>query len=332
MNEHRIVWQKSEITTAKSITFVKLKILIITDLLNYKKMVLIVGSTGLVGTEICRLLAEQKTPFRALVRHDSAPEKVELLKSLGAELVVGDLKDPASLAVACAGIDKVISTASCTLTGREGDSIETVDHQGELDLVKASKQAGVKHFVFISFPQNKTYPNPLCNAKRAVEEALADSSKMTGTSLQANYFMEIWLSPALGFDFANAKARIYGSGDSKLSWISFKDVARFAVAALDNDYGKDKIVAIGGPQSLSPKEVIQIFEKIHGKTFEVEHVPESALEQQKAGSPYPLEQSFAALMLAYANGIGFDMDMSETAKYVSMPLTSVADYATATVG
>ena len=60
-------------------------------------MVLIVGSTGLVGTEICRLLAEQKTPFRALVRHDSAPEKVELLKSLGAELVVGDLKDPASL-------------------------------------------------------------------------------------------------------------------------------------------------------------------------------------------------------------------------------------------
>ena len=43
-------------------------------------MILIVGSTGLVGTEICRLLAEQKTPFRALVRADSAPEKVEFLK------------------------------------------------------------------------------------------------------------------------------------------------------------------------------------------------------------------------------------------------------------
>ena len=294
-------------------------------------MVLIVGSTGLVGTEICRLLAEQKIPFRALVRKDSAAEKVEILKSLGAELVVGDLKDPASIAAACAGIDRIVSTASCTLTGREGDSIETVDHQGELDLVKAAKNAGVKRFVFISFPQNHTYPNPLCDAKRAVEEALADS-KMTVSSLQANYFMEVWLSPALGFDFENGKARVYGSGDSKLSWISFKDVARFAAAALQSDFAANKIVSIGGPEALSPKEIIQIFEKTHGKNFEIEHVPTEALEQQKSGSPYPLEQSFAALMLAYANGIGFNMDMSETAKHIATPLTSVEDYAMATKG
>ena len=294
-------------------------------------MVLIVGSTGLVGTEICRLLAEQKTPFRALVRNDSAAEKVDVLKSLGAELIVGDLKDPASLAAACEGVDKIISTASCTLTGREGDTIETVDHQGELDLVKAAKQAGVKRFVFISFPQNYAHPNPLCDAKRAVEEALADSN-MTCTSLQANYFMEIWLSPALGFDFTNGKARVYGSGNSKLSWISFKDVARFAVAALDNDYGANKLVPIGGPQALSPKEVIQIFEKTHGKSFEVEYVPEEALIQQKASSPYPLEQSFAALMLAYANGNGFNMDMSGIAKHVGAPLASVEAYAMAVKG
>ena len=294
-------------------------------------MVLIVGSTGLVGTEICRLLAEQKIPFRALIRKDSAAGKIEILKSLGAELVVGDLKDPASIADACAGIDKIVSTASCTLTGREGDSIETVDHQGELDLVKAAKNAGVKRFVFISFPQNHTYPNPLCDAKRAVEEALADS-KMTVSSLQANYFMEVWLSPALGFDFENGKARVYGSGDSKLSWISFKDVARFAAAALQSDFAANKIVSIGGPEALSPKEIIQIFEKTHGKNFEIEHVPTEALEQQKLGSPYPLEQSFAALMLAYANGIGFNMDMSETAKHIATPLTSVEDYAMATKG
>ena len=295
-------------------------------------MVLIVGSTGLVGTEICRLLAEQKTPFRALVRADSAPEKVEFLKSLGAELVVGDLKDPASLVAACAGVSKIISTASCTLTGRNGDTIETVDHQGELDLVKAANQAGVKRFVFISFPQNHAHPNPLCAAKRAVEEALADSRSMTVSSLQANYFMEVWLSPALGFDFSNGKARVYGSGDSLLSWISFKDVARFAVAALDSDFADNKIVSIGGPQALSPKEVIQIFEKTHGKSFDIEYVPEAALEQQKANSPYPLEQSFAALMLSYANGNGLNMDMSGMTKYLATPLASVEDYAMAVKG
>jgi uncharacterized protein YbjT (DUF2867 family) len=292
-------------------------------------MILVVGSTGLVGTEVCRLLASQNTPFRALIRHDSAPEKVEILKSLGAECVIGDLKDSASLTAACTGIDKIISTASCTFTAREGDNIETVDHQGQLNLVKAAKNAGVKRFIFISFPDNITHPNPLSDAKRAVEEALADSS-MICTSLQANYFMEVWLSPAIGFDYANAKARIYGEGDNKLNWISFKDVARFAVAALDNDFADNRIVNIGGSEALSPKEVVQLFEKEYDKTFEVEYVPVAALEQQKAGTTHPFEQSFAALMLQYAKGV--PMDMEGLKDKLSSPLISVKDYALAVKG
>lgn len=294
------------------------------------EVVLVAGATGLVGTEVCRQLAAQNTPFRALVRADTVLEKVAILKELGGEIVVGNIKDPASLDVACRGIGKIISTVSCALGPREGDSIETVDHIGQLNLVHAAKKAGVKHFVFISFPDNTSNPNPLSDAKRAVEEALADSHSMTCCSLQANYFMEIWLSPALGFDFTNAKARVYGEGNNKLNWISFKDVARFAVAALDKPFATNRVVAIGGPEALSPKEVIAIFEQTQGKTFEVEHVPESALSQQKAGSPYPLEQSFAALMLRYAEGM--EMDMSDLSKNLSTPLATVQAYATAVKG
>lgn len=64
-------------------------------------MNLIAGATGMVGSEICRLLKAQGKPVRALVRKSSAPEKVAALRALGAEIVVGDLKDPASLAAAC---------------------------------------------------------------------------------------------------------------------------------------------------------------------------------------------------------------------------------------
>ena len=290
-------------------------------------MVLIVGSTGFVGTAICRLLAEQKTPFRALVRADSATEKVELLTSLGAELAVGDLKDPASLAAACAGVTKIISTASSTFSAREGDNIESVDHQGQLNLVEAANKAGVERFVFISFPDNTAHPNPLSDAKRAVEIALAESN-MVGCSLQANYFTEVWLSPHLGFDYANAKARVYGSGDNKVSWVSLVDVARFAVAALDKNFAANQLVNIGGPEPLSQNEAIRLFEAAHGKTFEVEYVPEAALEQQLANSTHPLEQSFTGLMLQYAAGM--PMDMSKTAAHIDVPLTSVADYAAAT--
>ncbi len=289
-------------------------------------MILVAGSTGLVGSEICAQLAEQKTPFRALVRADSAPEKVDKLKSLGAEIVVGDLKDPASLAAACAGVDNVISTVSCTFSMRDGDNIETVDHQGQLNLVETAKNAGVGRFVFISFFDNPDNTFPLSDAKRAVEEALANSG-MAWSSLQANFFMEIWLSPALGFNYPENQARIYGDGDNKISFISYKDVARLAIAALDKGFAENCACEIGGPEPLSPKEVVSIFEKTFAKDFTVENLPKEALLGQKAAATNPMEASFAGLMVQYANG--FDVDMNGIMRHLGMGLTSVASYAAA---
>jgi len=75
-----------------------------------------------------------------------------------------------------------------------------------------------------------------------VEQYLKESG-IRYTSLQASYFMEVLLSPALGFDFQNARARIYGDGRNKLSWISFRDVAKFAVATLENPAAHNAILS-----------------------------------------------------------------------------------------
>lgn len=287
-------------------------------------MVLVIGSTGLLGSEICRLLTEQQTPYRALVRRDSDPQKVANLESMGAQIAIGDLKDPASLATACTGVEKVISTASSTFSRREGDHIDSVDHHGQLNLVRAAEKAGVQRFIFISFRDDPNLPNPLSNAKRAVERALAQS-KMTWCSLQANYFMEIWLSPAVGFNYPEQQANIYGEGENKISWVSYQDVARFAVAALDHPIAVNRIVEVGGPQALSPKEVVSEFEQACGKSFTVQYVPESALEQQRQSASNPLEESFAAMMLQYAGGN--EMRMEDTLRQIPVQLKTVADYA-----
>src|SRR5688500_459147 len=89
-------------------------------------MILVAGATGFLGTEICRLLRGQDADVRALVRRTSAAEKVDQLRSLGVELVTGDLKDSRSLDAACQGIDTVISTASSTLSRQPDDSIQRV--------------------------------------------------------------------------------------------------------------------------------------------------------------------------------------------------------------
>ncbi len=285
--------------------------------------VLVVGATGFLGFEICRQLVKVGKKVRALVRASSDSAKVSALKQMGVETIVGDLKNTKSINKAIEGAGAVISTASSTISRQEGDSIESVDHNGQLNLVKSAIDAGVNHFVFISFfPMNQEFP--LQSAKRSVEKLLRES-KMTYTILQPSFFMEVWLSPAVGFDFANSKATIYGDGKNKLNWISLMDVAAIAVASLDNATVRNSVLQLGGPEALSPLEVVSIFEKHAGNSFTIEHVPAAALQAQKAASTDSLSESFAALMLAYAEGD--NIDTNETRKVYPFRLTSLADYA-----
>jgi len=283
-------------------------------------MNLIVGATGILGSEICRLLAEKGEPVRALVRATSNRDKVAQLQALKADVVVGDLKDRRSLDAACRGVRAVISTASSTLSRQEGDSIESVDQEGQLNLVDAAEAAGVKHFVLISFP-NVDIDFPLQRAKRAVEDRLQRSG-MSYTILQPTFFTEVWLSPALGFDPRNGKAQIYGSGNRKISFISFQDVARIEVAALDPHRARNAAVQLGGPESLSPLEAVRVAEEVIGKPIEVQHVPEEALRAQHSAATDSLQQSFAGLMLYYAGGDV--IEMTDTLRtFPIQPLKSV---------
>jgi NADH dehydrogenase len=290
-------------------------------------MNLVVGATGLLGGEICRLLAEKRLPVRGLVRETSNPDRVAQLQSLGVEIVRGDLKDRASLAAACHGATAVISTASSTVSRQGGDSIESVDQQGQLNLIEAAEAEGVKQLVLISFPASNI-DFPLQTAKRAVEARLR-RSRMTYTILQPTCFMEVWLSPALGFDPANAMARIYGSGNNKISWISFQDVAQFAVAALGSSRARNAVIKLGGPDALSPLEVVHLAEKSLGKEVAVQHVPEEALRGQLDGAADSLQKSFAGLMLYYAAGDA--IDMADTLRaFPVRKLKSVREYLQAT--
>ena len=209
---------------------------------------------------------------------------------------------------------------------RTGDSIETVDQQGQLALVEAARQAGVDRFVFVSFRENPGIQFPLTVAKRAVERALK-SSGMAYTILQASYFMEVWLTPALGFDAANGKVRLYGDGSRPISWISYRDVARAAAAAVTEGTARNMVVELGGPQALSPREVVRMFEAAGAGEIATESVPEAALEAQMNAATDSLQKSFAGLMLQCAAGDAIDTTTSS--RLFPFQMTSVRDFITA---
>jgi uncharacterized protein YbjT (DUF2867 family) len=291
-------------------------------------MILVVGATGTLGMEICRRLVSAGKPFRAMVRSTSDPAKKEALNQLGSQLAEGDLKDGSSLLRACAGATAVITTPTAILSQQQGDTFDSVDLRGQMQLIDAARAAKVGHFIFVSVSGNllKHRDNPLCAAKQAVENHLRQSG-LTYTILRPTFFTEIWLSPHLGFDFANAKATIYGSGENKISYISLRNVADFAVAALANPAARNAVLELGGPETLTQLEVVRIFEEIAGRAFEKQFVPEEALQARKAAATNPVERTFADLTLTAARGER--IDMGETFKKFSVRPRLVREHAKA---
>ena len=102
-------------------------------------MILVAGATGELGGAVARLLLAQGKAVRTLARPGSGHEP---LRQAGAQVVLGDLKDRASLDAACRGVETVITTANSARRGGE-DNPQTVDLEGNRNLIDAAKAAGV---------------------------------------------------------------------------------------------------------------------------------------------------------------------------------------------
>jgi uncharacterized protein YbjT (DUF2867 family) len=281
--------------------------------------ILVIGSTGLLGSTICARAGTSS--MRALVRPASR-NKVEVLDRAGVEVAVGDLRDQASVVAACRGIDTVVSTATAIQSQHPGDSIQTVDHDGQLSLIEAAEAAGVRRFIYVSFPEQPE-EFPLQSAKRAVEQRLR-KSRLAFTILQPTLFQEVWLSAALGFDVGEGRARVYGSGEGKISWISVRDVADAVFASIGDEAASGKTWTLGGPESLSPNQVVETFNGLLQRPLATEYVPEATLRAQYESAADPRERSFFALALEYSRGRPVAMEGQPT---IPRPTVTVADYA-----
>jgi uncharacterized protein YbjT (DUF2867 family) len=273
-------------------------------------MILVVGSTGSLGTAVVKGLLAARREVVALVRDVSGPKAHEL-KSAGARLVIGDLKSRLTLDAALKDIDAVVCTASSTLSRADGDSIETVDQNGIQSLIDAVEAAAIKRFVFISFSRNIRNDFPLSLAKRAAERRL-ESSTINYTILLPSYFAETWFSPAVGFDTENGRIRLYGDGTAKVSYVGLEDVARATVACLENPKVFRKAVPIGGPKPISQLDAVALAEKATGRTMQIEFMTAEQIAAARSDTTDSLMASFLGLFDSLARGDEIPAGWAET--------------------
>lgn len=112
-------------------------------------LTLVTGTTGQVGRRfVPRLIAQSRAgeQVRVLVRDEARGEPYA---ELGAEVVVGDLRDAEALGKAVAGVDAVVNVAAA-FRGVPDEEARAVNRDAAVELGRAALASGVRRFVQVS--------------------------------------------------------------------------------------------------------------------------------------------------------------------------------------
>jgi NADH dehydrogenase len=224
-------------------------------------LTLIVGASSRLGQVVVRQLLADGSRVRALTR---APAKLGMLRSLGAEVVQGDLRDRASLVAACRGVQRVLAaTHSFFGHGPTGPSV--VDRAGNMGLIDAACAAGVEHFVFTSVHGVRPdHPVDVFQIKHEVEDYLR-ACGLRWTILRPSAFMETLPAWQGDLILKRGVALILGDATQPVNFVTVQDVARYAVWALSDPGAAGQVVEIGGPENLTADQVVRVFTGLRGR-------------------------------------------------------------------
>src|SRR5436190_4566318 len=111
-------------------------------------LVFVTGATGFLGSHVARALIEHGADLRLLVRASSNTNNIADLK---ADLVTGDLRDPASLEKGIAGCDVVFHVAAdYRLWVRDPNEMYRSNVEGTRAILEAARKNGVRRVVYTS--------------------------------------------------------------------------------------------------------------------------------------------------------------------------------------
>ena len=249
------------------------------------------GRVGGIGRTVTELLLKQGKPVRAMVRNDD--HRAQALRTMGAEVVVGDLLDLDAMHRATAGCETMYF----------GMSVSDAYLAATVNAAAVAKHHGVKAFVNMSqmtlaqMSITETTPSPQHKLHWLAEQALNWSGlpvvHVRPTVLLEGFFLIF--TP----DSVRESNRIrLPFGEGKTSPVAVEDVARVIGALLaDPQPHIGKTYHLTGPQSENMHFLAQEYSKALGRTISYQDIPVDAWRDGllKRGLPIHLVSHLATM-------------------------------------
>ncbi|GAA0361888.1 NAD(P)H-binding protein [Microbispora corallina] len=257
-------------------------------------MILVTGATGRIGRELTSELDARNATFRILVRD---PARAAGLPA-SAERVVGDLDDPATLAPAFDGIDRLFLLTPGIGTDQAGNAIT------------AARAVRVRRIVLLSSIWVSGDPVPAMGRWHHQREHLLRMSGIPATILRPGGFTTNALEwvPSI----KNEGFVLDATGPGRSAPIDPADIAAVAGLVLTQDGHDGQTYTLTGDEALTIAEQVAIIADTIGRDIEVRAAasPEEIVRSRYPnGAPKPLADAIleaAAIMRADTTGVRTD--------------------------
>jgi uncharacterized protein YbjT (DUF2867 family) len=277
-------------------------------------MILVTGATGSIGRHLVWQLRRQQVPFRVLVRDPVRG------RAIGGEVAVGDFDDPASIAAAVSGVDRVFLCSP----GAQPVSGPQPMVAREIGVIEAAERARVRRIVKVSVWGARP-GGLLAEGAHAEIEKRLEASDVAWSILQPSGFMQNFLTGTGAF---TADGDLIGAyGDARVSYVDCADIAACASVLLTTDRGDRKRLVVTGPEALTHAEVaarlsVAAAREIRYRDLPPEHFAEQLTRQ---GLPASFAADVAALYAEVASGV-LEGVTSSVMDLTGRPATSFTEF------
>lgn len=259
--------------------------------MNSIPTLLVTGASGHLGRQVIENL--KKTAGFNLVAGTRDPSK---MPDPGIELRVVDFDNPTTLAIAFAGVDRLllISTDALDKPGRR-----IAQHRAA---ISAAVAAGVKHVVYTSVINAVEDSASLVTPDHYETEQAIIASGLGYTILRNGLYADNLLGSLP--HIVSSGQWYHSAGKGKIALVTRFDCARIAAAALTGEFNGKRILDVTGPELLDHDEIAGQIGGVIGRPIEAISIDAESLVEgmTQAGLPEQFARVLASFDIAQANG------------------------------